>query len=261
MYKGFEYNSPPRVNVLNVGISVVNLEKTLNIIESWIEKRERNYVCVRDVHGVMECQRHQLLMEIHNSSGLTVPDGMPLVWAGRLNGEKSIGRVYGPDLMAELCRLSVKKGYTHFFCGGKEGVAELLQKNIECRFPGIKIVGRYYPPFRPLTESEEGQLYKLTAHLKPDIFWVGISTPKQEYFMWKYFNKLETTVMLGVGAAFDIHAGLKKDAPTIIKKLSIQWIYRLFQEPRRLWRRYLYNVPAFFYHYSKQIFKEKSSNI
>jgi len=250
-------NICPRVNVLGVNISATNISNVLTTIECWIEHNERHYVCVTGVHGVMECQKDENLKQIHNDSGLIVPDGMPMVWAGRLQGFAQMARVYGPDLMLEMCKLSVKKGYTHFFYGGDKGVAEELRENIEKRFPGIRIVGTYSPPFRPLNDQEERELRKQIAWLKPDLFWIGLSTPKQERFMSDHIHKLDTKVMLGVGAAFDIHTGHIRDASDLVKKIGMQWLHRLCQEPTRLWRRYLYNNPVFVYKFIKQLMTGK----
>jgi N-acetylglucosaminyldiphosphoundecaprenol N-acetyl-beta-D-mannosaminyltransferase len=242
-----------RVNVLGVGISATKMPDVVSVVHTWIERDEHYYICITGVHGVMECQKDEDLKHIHNASGLTVADGIPLVWIGQWNGFKSISRVYGPDLMLEVCRMSLSQGYTHFLYGGNVGVAEELQKNLENKFSGIDIVGTYTPPFRPLNEREEEELLEQVGRLKPDLFWVGLSTPKQERFMAEYIHKLDTKVMLGVGAAFDIHAGYAKDAPIFFKKTGMQWFYRLCQEPKRLWRRYLYNNPMFIYNYIKQL--------
>lgn len=222
----------------------------------WLDRGEKHYICVTGVHGVMECQKNDRLLSIHNASGLTVPDGMPMVWAGRISGCENIGRVYGPDLMLELCKASVQKGYTHFLYGGNIGVAEELKSGLEDRFPGIRIVGTYTPPFRPLSGQEQEELVRIVTHLQPDLFWVGLSTPKQEFFMAEYTHRLDAKVMLGVGAAFDIHTGRTKDAPAWIKNLGMQWLHRLCQEPRRLWRRYLYNNPVFVFRFVKQMIRE-----
>jgi len=154
--------------------------------------------------------------------------------------------------MLEVCRMSLTQGYTHFLYGGNVGVAEELRKKLEEKFPGIHILGTYTPPFRPLNEREE-ELLEQVGRLKPALFWVGLSTPKQERFMAEYIHKLDTKVMIGVGAAFDIHSGHVKDAPQIFKKTGMQWFYRLCLEPKRLWRRYLYNNPMFIYNYIKQL--------
>lgn len=246
-----------RVNVLGVGINPANMNETVATIMRWVDRNEKQYVCVTGVHGVMECQKDKHLEHIHNTSGLTVPDGMPMVWIGRLQGFAHISRVYGPDLMTEVCKASVQKGYSHFLYGGNFGVAGALKKILEERFPGIRILGTYTPPFRPLNDQEEVDLFKQVEQTKPDIFWVGLSTPKQEKFMAAYIQKLNTKVMLGVGAAFDVHTGNIKDAPDWIKITGMQWMHRLSHEPRRLWRRYLYNNPAFVYKFFKQMLTQR----
>jgi N-acetylglucosaminyldiphosphoundecaprenol N-acetyl-beta-D-mannosaminyltransferase len=248
-----------RVNVLGIGISVTNLASALSTIEAWIEWKESYYICVTGVHGVMECQKNERLRSIHNRSGLTVPDGMPMVWIGRWNGFREMGRVYGPDLMMEVCRASVAKGYTHFLYGGKPGIVEELRSNLEERYPGIRIQGTYSPPFRPLNRGEEAELTAMIERTKPDLFWIGLSTPKQEYFMADHVGKLAAKIMIGVGAAFDIHAGNVKDAPQWIKRSGMQWCHRLMQEPRRLWKRYLLNNPRFVCLILRQLLWERMS--
>ena len=245
-----------RICVLGVGISVVNMDSAVETILGWVHKGEKHYVCVRDVHGVMKCQSDKVLNNIHQGSGLTLPDGMPLVWLGKMYGFSTMSRVYGPDLMMAICKRSVPKGYTHFLCGGNIGVAEKLRKRLEDRFPGIQIVGTYMPPFRPLNPNEEQELEEQVRAVKPDLFWVGLSTPKQEYFMGVYLPRLEVKVMIGVGAAFDIHTGRARDAPRWVKAIGMQWLHRLCQEPRRLWKRYLYNNPIFIYKITKQLLRD-----
>jgi N-acetylglucosaminyldiphosphoundecaprenol N-acetyl-beta-D-mannosaminyltransferase len=245
-------NRNERMNVLGVGISITNIAKAVDEIQGWIERHEPHYICVTGVHGVMESQKNADLKRIHNQSGLTVPDGMPMVWVGHLKRYPNIERVYGPDLMMEICKISLRKGYSHFFYGGEEGVAKKLQENLEEKFPGIHIVGTYTPPFRSLNKQEEAELIEKIAKAKPDLFWVGLSTPKQEHFMANYLPRLNTKVMIGVGAAFDIHTGRIKDAPQWVKKMGLQWAHRLGQEPRRLWKRYLYNNPKFVYLFLKE---------
>jgi N-acetylglucosaminyldiphosphoundecaprenol N-acetyl-beta-D-mannosaminyltransferase len=245
--------SPPRFDVLGVQVSATNMAEAVSTIMGWIEKGERHYVCVTGVHGVMESQRDEELLRIHKASGLTVPDGMPMVWAGRLHGFPRIGRVFGPELMMKVCGLSVEKGYSHFLYGGAPGVADELRHRLQKKFPDIKIVGAFTPPFRPLVRWEEEQLIDQVARAKPDIFWVGLSCPKNERFMDAYFSKLDTKVMLGVGAAFDFHTGRAQDAPALMKKTGLQWLHRLCQEPGRLWKRYLINNPIFVAKFLRQL--------
>ncbi len=235
----------PRANVLGVGIHAINMSQAVKLLDAALREGRKGYVCVTGVHGVMEAQRDLVLKAILNRAFLTTPDGMPTVWVGRWQGFHQMQRVYGPDLMLELCQLSVARGYTHFLYGGKSGTAAQLAAELVRRFPGIRIVGTYTPPFRELAADEESTLVTLTKTLAPDLFWVGLSTPKQEQFMARYLEKLHTTLMLGVGAAFDVHTGSIADAPAWVKRAGMQWLHRLIQEPKRLWRRYLINNPVF----------------
>lgn len=247
--------SAQSVNILGVRISVVNIEEALDRTESLIEREGKGYLCVTGVHGIMEAQSSPELQRILNNSFLTVPDGMPTVWIGRLYGHRSISRVYGPDFMLALCDRSRKKGYRHFLYGGSEGVAEELQQTLIARFPELQVVGTYTPPFRPLTTEESTELRRQVAAAKPDIIWVGLSTPKQERFMHMTLSLLDTHVMVGVGAAFDIHTGRIQDAPAWMKQCGLQWLHRLIQEPRRLGRRYLINNPLFIAKVSWQLIR------
>ncbi len=249
--------SPPirraQANVLGLGIDAINLQTAVAAIDAALAAGGKGYVCVTGVHGIMEAQRDERFKLILNNSFLTTPDGMPTVWVGRWQGFHSMQRVYGPDLMLEVCRLSAGKGYTHFLYGGKPGVAERLQAKLQRQFPRISIVGAYSPPFRELTAAERRELMALVAGLQPDLFWVGLSTPKQERFMAEFVDKLPVKLMLGVGAAFDIHAGLLHDSPAWVKNMGLQWLHRLAQEPRRLWRRYLINNPEFLFRICLQL--------
>lgn len=236
---------PARVNILGVGISAINMEMAVAIFDAWIARRERQYVCVTGVHGVIESQRDPDLRAILCASGLTTPDGMPLVWLNKLLGLRYVGRVYGPDLMLAICARSVEKGYRHFLYGGDAGVADALAARLRERFPGVQIVGAYTPPFRPLTPEEDGEIVRMIDDARPDIVWVGLSTPKQERWMAAHHRRIAAPVMVGVGAAFDFHAGRKKQAPRWMRQSGLEWLFRLLQEPRRLWRRYLINNPTF----------------
>jgi len=244
--------SPPRVNVLGVGVSVLNLDTAVAALAEALGTGRRGYVCVTGVHGVMESQSDPELRRIHNASLLTTPDGMPMVWAGRLAGHRTMSRVYGPDLMEQVFAWSQRSGATHFFFGGNTGVAEELKGRSEERFPGLRIVGTYTPPFRPLNATEEADLTAQVAAARPDFFWVGLSTPKQERFMAEYLPKLATQVMLGVGAAFDFHTGRVAQAPRWIQRSGFEWLYRTCREPRRLWKRYAKNNPRFVWGFTLQ---------
>ena len=235
----------PRVDVLGVGVSAIDMPMALEEIERWIVDGEAHYVCVTGVHGVMECQRDPELLRIHNESGLTTPDGMPMVWAGHRAGAAGMERVYGPDLMLALAERAAANGWRSFFYGGKPGVADTLVARLQGRFPGFVSVGTYSPPFRPLTAEEDETLVARINDSGADLVWVGLSTPKQERWMASHVGLLHASALLGVGAAFDIHAGTLPQAPRWMQRRGLEWFYRLAREPRRLWRRYLYNNPRF----------------
>jgi N-acetylglucosaminyldiphosphoundecaprenol N-acetyl-beta-D-mannosaminyltransferase len=234
-----------RVNVLGVGISVLNLQTALAAIAYAVRQRRKSYICVTGVHGVMEAQKDAAFRRILNEAFLCTPDGMPMVWMGKLHGHREMSRVYGPDLMLAVCEWSEKNPCKHFFFGGAAGVAEELQRKLTARFPKLQIVGCYTPPFRPLNAEEEKQLQEMVHAAQPDIFWVGLSTPKQEKFMAEFLPRLDVTLMIGVGAAFDFHSGRVRQAPRWMQRSGLEWCHRLCQEPRRLTGRYLRNNPLF----------------
>ena len=180
-----------------------------------------------------------------NRAFLCVPDGMPTVWVGRMQGHSGMARIYGPDYMMAMCRQSLLRGYRHFLYGGAPGVVDLLASKLQVIMPWLQIVGTHTPPYGPLTAKQEAELASMVARTKPDIFWVGLSTPKQERFMARYLERLDVKLMAGVGAAFDLHAGLRRDAPHWMKQCGLQWLHRLCQEPRRLGPRYLKHNPRF----------------
>ncbi len=219
--------------------------RALARIERWIATGDKQYVCVSGIHGVMESQRDEGLRAIHNSAGMVVPDGMPLVWLSRLHGFSEVERVYGPDLLLACCHRSLETGYRHFFYGGGPGVPEQLIDRLTARFPGLLVAGAFSPPFRALTSEEDLALVRRINAAQPDIVWVGLSTPKQERWMSEHRDRLDAPVFIGVGAAFDFHAGLKRQAPRWMQRNGLEWMFRLLTEPRRLWRRYLRNNPHF----------------
>jgi N-acetylglucosaminyldiphosphoundecaprenol N-acetyl-beta-D-mannosaminyltransferase len=234
-------------NVLGVKISAINMTMALDLIGKWIENKEQNYVTVTGVHGVIESQRDAEIKLIHNRAGMVTPDGMPMVWANHRQGNRHVSRVYGPDLMLSVCERSLQAGYKHFLYGGATGVPELLKEKLIKRFPGLQIVGTYSPPFRPLTQQEDDAVCKMINKSGADIVWIGLSTPKQERWMADHMGKVSAIVMLGVGAAFDFHAGLKSQAPRWLQRSGFEWFYRLITEPRRLAGRYLINNFLFLY--------------
>lgn len=241
--------SPPRVNVLGVGISVLNLDSAIaHIVAGAKQPGHCGFVTVTGVHGVVESQRDPELQKIFNRSFLTTPDGVPMVWIGRWKGHRSMDRVYGPELMLEISQASVDGGEGHFYFGGREGVAEELKTSLEDKFEGLKVVGTRTPPFRPLNEEEDQQLFEELQRLRPHYLWVGISAPKQERFMHDFISRHPNLtegwdhglIMLGVGAAFDFHTGRVRQAPRFIQRSGFEWLFRLCMDPKRLWKRYAY---------------------
>lgn len=238
-------HSPPRVNVLGVGVSAINMEMALDLIDDWVTHCVQHYVCITPVHSVMDCQRDPDLRRIQNASGMTTPDGMPLVWLSRLHGYRYVDRVYGPDLMLASCQHSVDTGHRHFFYGGAEGVPEKLAVTLRARFPGLQVAGTYSPPFRPLSPEEDDEVVQMINDSAPDIVWVGLGSPKQERWMATHVGRLNAPVLIGVGAAFDFHTGRKPQAPLWMQRSGLEWFFRLLTEPRRLWKRYIISNPLF----------------
>lgn len=236
-----EPRSAVRVDVLGVGISAIAMDDAVATVAHWIGTGAQEYVCVTGVHGVMESQRDPALREIHNRSGLTTPDGMPLVWAGRRAGASWMERVYGPDLMLALLERAASEGWRSFFYGGGPGVADLLAERMRERYPGLVVTGTFSPGYPPVLDDD----VEMINTAKPDLVWVGLSTPTQERWMAAHRATLDASVLLGVGAAFDIHAGLLPQAPRWMQSSGLEWAYRLAREPRRLASRYLRNNPAF----------------
>ena len=236
--------APDRINVLGVAVSAINMDQALDEIAEWVATCERSYVCVCNVHGVMDCQRFDDLRQIFNSAGLVTPDGMPLVWLGRAN-YPHVSRVYGPDLMlAEFAR-SLSTGHRHYLYGGMNGTGDRLAAAMRTRFPGIKIVGVLEPPFAPLDDLVSKETAAVINAAGPDVVWVGIGLPKQERWVASMRPLLDAPVLIPVGAAFDFHSGAVRQAPRWMRRSGLEWLFRLVTDPRRLWRRYLIDNPWF----------------
>lgn len=234
-----------RGDVLGVSVSAITMDDAVATLDRWIEGRRREYVCVTGVHGVMECRCDPSLRKIHDEAGMVTPDGMPLVYFLRLVGKKRTQRVYGPDLMRAMTALSATRGYRQFYYGGDVGLAEKLKETLVRSASGLQVVGTFSPPFRALTPEEDRAIVDMINAARPDIVWVGLSTPKQERWMAAHRGQIEAPVMIGVGAAFDFLAGTKRQAPLWMQRHGLEWLFRLCSEPKRLWRRYAYIVPGF----------------
>jgi N-acetylglucosaminyldiphosphoundecaprenol N-acetyl-beta-D-mannosaminyltransferase len=234
-----------KVNVLGVGVSAITMRDATATLQRWIRDRSNGYVCITGVHGVMESQRDPDLKAIHNAAGMVTPDGVPLVWMAHCLGFRHVERVYGPDLMREMTALSAERGYRNYYYGGRPGTADHLKEVLTQAYPGLQVVGTHCPPFRPLTLEEDESIVRNINAARPDIVWVGLSTPKQERWMASHVGRLSAPVLVGVGAAFDFLAGEKAQAPRWMQRNGLEWAFRLVTEPRRLAHRYIRNNPAF----------------
>ena len=246
---------PPRtVDVLGVSVALTDYERTLDWLDDMAEQRRRGYVCVCNVHTVMASREDPELKAALDGSAMNVPDGQPLVWALNALGHSLDERVYGPELMARACARAAVSGRRFYLYGGRnQGALVQLALNLRQRYPGVKIVGGYSPPHRPLTEEERRALAREINHADADVVWAGIGVPKQEKWMAQMRPQLDAAVLIGVGAAFDFHAGLVPQAPTWIQESGLEWAYRLAHEPRRLWRRYARYNPRFVAAFSQQL--------
>lgn len=240
--------SLPQVNILGVAINAINLTEAVQQIEKCIRSGVQTYINVCTSHTIMECTRNPRMQQLVNESGLATPDGMPLVWLSWIHGHRAADRVYGPDLMLALCERSVETGYRHYFYGGAPGVVDDLVENLRKQFSGLQVAGSYSPPFRPPEAMEEPSVLEAINDTHPDIVWVGLGTPKQDFWIARHRPLLEAPVLIAVGAAFDFHAGRVAQAPRWMQRCGLEWLFRLVQEPRRLAPRYLVNNPLFVFH-------------
>jgi N-acetylglucosaminyldiphosphoundecaprenol N-acetyl-beta-D-mannosaminyltransferase len=251
---------PRSREVLGVPISVIDYDGAIEVMDSLVESRRRGYVCAAPVHALMVAQEDAEMRAALRNSTLVVPDGMPLVWASNLLGEELSDRVYGPELMLRYSDRCVERGHRVWLYGGRDqGSLVQLALSMRRRHPGIKIIGGYSPPFRPLTAEEEDALVEQINDAQPDVLWVGIGVPKQEKWMAHMRDRLDVPVMCGVGAAFDFHAGRISMAPAWMQDRGLEWIYRMAQEPRRLLPRYLYTNPRFVLAFARQYLAQKRS--
>jgi N-acetylglucosaminyldiphosphoundecaprenol N-acetyl-beta-D-mannosaminyltransferase len=237
---------PATVDVVGVALALTDYEHTLDWMDAMVALRRRGYVCVCNVHTVMASSEDAELRAALDASSLNVPDGQPLVWAINALGHRLHDRVYGPELMARACARAASTGQRLYLYGGRnQGALVQLALNLRQRYPGVKIVGGYSPPHRPLTVEERQAVVDEVNRSHADVVWVGIGVPKQEKWMSEMRPLLESPVLVGVGAAFDFHAGLVPQAPPWMQEKGLEWSYRLAHEPRRLWRRYLRYNPRF----------------
>jgi N-acetylglucosaminyldiphosphoundecaprenol N-acetyl-beta-D-mannosaminyltransferase len=235
-----------RVNILGVGVSAINAQMAVDTIDGWIARREPNYVIAVPAHCIVECLKDERLRAIYNRAGMVTPDGRPIAWITRLMGHRHVEQVRGSDLMMAVFRRSVNAGYRHFLYGGwPPVVVERLALKLSQRFPGVQIIGTYAPPFRSLTTEEDHHVIEMINATQPDIVWIGLGAAKEEFWAEAHVGKIVAPVLVGVGAAFDFHSGVKTEAPRWMIRAGLEWFFRLLTEPRRLGPRYLRDNPIF----------------
>ena len=246
------------VEVVGIPLALIDYDDTLAWIDATVAAHGRTYVCVCNVHTVMASGEDSELRSALLGSSLNVPDGQPLVWAINALGHSLASRVYGPELMARACARAVETGQRFYLYGGRnQGALVQLALNLRQRYPGVKIVGGYSPPHRPLTDEEQAAVVREINGSRADVVWAGIGVPKQEKWMMQMRPLLDSPVLIGVGAAFDFHAGLVPQAPAWIQDRGLEWAYRLAHEPRRLWRRYLRYNPRFLQAFARQLVQHR----
>jgi N-acetylglucosaminyldiphosphoundecaprenol N-acetyl-beta-D-mannosaminyltransferase len=244
--------------VLGVPLAITDYDGTLDWIDAAVAAGARAYLCVAAVHTVMASREDSALRAAVLGAAFTVPDGQPLAWALRALGHDISARVYGPELMARACARAAASGQRHYLYGGRDQSALFqLTQRLRERFPGLRIVGGHAPPFRDLSESELDALAADVNAARPDVVWVGIGVPKQEKWMAAMRARLDAPVLIGVGAAFDFHAGLIPQAPPWMQRAGLEWAFRLLQEPGRLWRRYARHNPRFVLGFARQWLAER----
>ena len=237
---------PERMSILGVKVDVAQIPDVILQMRRWIGRREAcRYIAVTGMHGITEARHSKEFSRVLADADLVVADGMPLVWIGRLRGHALSRRVYGPELMLRFCRETAPTGCRHYFLGGALGVPEKLAESLTTSCPGIVVVGTHSPPFRPCTAEEDEAIIESINRARPDVLWLGLGTPKQELWMRRHRDRLHVPVMIGVGAAFDFLSMRRKQAPVWMRERGLEWLFRLCQEPARLWKRYLVNGPEF----------------
>lgn len=249
--------SAPKINITGTGISQVNLEDTLQLFDQWIGSGQKKRVCVTPVNCLVWAGSDFSLQELYNEADVTLCDGVPIVWASRLLGAPLKARVTGLDLLPACVEHAHRKGHSMFFLGAGEGVAAQLKKKYEASYPGIQIKGVYCPPFaKKFSDQENEKMVTLINAVQPDILWVSLTAPKQDTWIAEHLPQLSVHIAIGVGAAFDVEAGLMPRAPVFMRENGLEWLFRLYREPKRLFRRYLLEAPRFIPMVFKQWFQQ-----
>lgn len=237
---------PDHINILSVNISKKNITETMDLFCNWIDKNEKKRVCVTPVNCVLWARNNEKLRTLYNTSDLNLADGVPLIWASKLLSNKIRGRVTGLDLLPQFTEIAAQKNYTFFFLGAKDGVAEALTKKLKHDHPSLNVVGYYSPPFADrFSEEENKKMIDMINAVKPNVLWVSLTAPKQDYWIHENLAQLNVNIAIGVGGAFEVTAGLIKRAPGWMQKNGLEWLFRFLQEPKRLFKRYFVEAPVF----------------
>lgn len=240
-------NLIPKSNVAGVPISKYNLEDTLQLFCDFIDNAEKRRICVTPVNNIVWANQDKDLMHLYITSDMNLADGVPVVWASRFLNDPVGGRVTGLDVLPAFSEISARRGYISYFMGAKEGVAKLLADNLSARYPGLKVAGYYSPPFaKKFTDVENEKIISLINAAKPDILWVSLTSPKQDFWIDEHFHRLNIKIAIGVGAAFEVCSGVIDRSPVWMQRNGLEWFYRFLKEPRRLFRRYFVEAPVFF---------------
>lgn len=234
------------VRILSIKVSKLNLDQTVGLFINWIENKQKKRICVTPVNCILWARKIPRLKNIYNTSDMNLPDGVPLIWASKLFNNPISGRVTGLDLLPEFAKIASQKKYTFFFLGGGEGVAEVLSDTLKKRYPNLLIVGTYCPTFSDnFSDEENNKIIEAINATQPNVLWVGLTAPKQDYWIYDNFDKLNINIAIGVGGAFDVSAGLIKRAPVWMQKNGLEWFYRFTKDPKRLFKRYIIEAPLF----------------
>ena len=251
-----------KFDICGVGVSAINLEKAADMIHEWIRSKYKAYVCVAPVSTIVDCQKDEIYRNIVNQADMVTPDGMPVVWVARSKGFREVSRTYGPDLMLLISDVGQQRGYRHYFYGGNQETCTLLFNTLKEKFPQINVVGHFSPEKVSLDYEEKKEVLDCINNAHADILWIGLGSPKQDYWMFHHRARLNVPVMIGVGAAFDFLSGQKKQAPRWMQKSGIEWLFRLCSEPKRLWKRYLIGNTLFIYFLIRSFLqKNNTSNL
>ncbi|GAB1790263.1 glycosyltransferase [Priestia megaterium] len=242
--------------IIKTKISALTFEETVNQIQTWSSNKKRSYVCICNTHSLVTAYKNEQFRDALENSALNTPDGMPLVWGLKMLGFKRQNRVDGPNLMLKLCEDSGAKNTRIFLYGNTDENLKELEKELKAKYPDIKIVGKYSPPFRKLSQEEQESIIRMINDSHADITFVSLGCPKQELWMYKNSQHING-IMIGVGAAFDFIIGKVKRPPMIFQKMGLEWLFRLLAEPKRLWKRYFYNNPMYVYLFIKTYRKNK----